>query len=79
MNGTLSWFKSSYSNGQGACLEVALDWHKSSHSGGEGGQCVEVATCPHTIHVRDSKVTEGPTLALPTAAWTGFLTHIADR
>ncbi|NUL07632.1 DUF397 domain-containing protein, partial [Streptomyces lunaelactis] len=32
-----------------------LNWFKSSYSSGEGGACVEVATCPATIHVRDSK------------------------
>ncbi|WP_406419927.1 DUF397 domain-containing protein [Streptomyces sp. NBC_00873] len=70
----LSWFKSSYSNNEGgACVEVAYDWRKSSYSGNEGGACVEVATCPHTVHVRDSKVTDGPTFAVAPAAWTAFL------
>ncbi|MET7678432.1 DUF397 domain-containing protein [Streptomyces seoulensis] len=32
-----------------------LTWFKSSYSAGDGGQCVEVAACPATIHVRDSK------------------------
>ncbi|MFE3071812.1 DUF397 domain-containing protein [Streptomyces sp. NPDC059247] len=40
----LSWFKSSYSDGEGGeCLEVAYEWRKSSYSGPEGGNCVEVA------------------------------------
>ncbi|MFE4799211.1 DUF397 domain-containing protein [Streptomyces sp. NPDC056708] len=70
----LSWFKSSYSNNEGgACVEVAYDWRKSSYSGNEGEACVEVATCPHTVHVRDSKVTDGPTFAVAPAAWTAFL------
>ncbi|MGW2467547.1 DUF397 domain-containing protein [Streptomyces bauhiniae] len=72
----LTWFKSSYSTGQGGeCLEVALPWHKSSYSQGDGGQCVEVATCPSTIHVRDSKQnpTTAPTLSVPTTAWHAFL------
>ncbi|MEU4506496.1 DUF397 domain-containing protein [Streptomyces sp. NPDC024089] len=70
----LSWFKSSYSNNEGgACVEVAYDWRKSSYSGNEGGACVEVATCPHTVHVRDSKVVDGPTFAVAPAAWTAFL------
>ncbi|MEU4953702.1 DUF397 domain-containing protein [Streptomyces lavendulae] len=71
------WFKSSYSGSEGgACLEVAFSWRKSSYSGSEGGQCVEVATCTctHTVHVRDSKVADGPTLALAPAAW-GSLTR----
>ncbi|MFD5426607.1 DUF397 domain-containing protein [Streptomyces sp. NPDC127084] len=34
------------------------------------------ATCPTTIHVRDSKRAEdGPRLALSPTAWTGFLTY----
>ncbi|MER5552793.1 DUF397 domain-containing protein [Streptomyces sp. NPDC002793] len=51
-----------------------LSWFKSSYSNNEGGACVEVATCPHTVHVRDSKVTDGPTFAVAPAAWTAFLT-----
>ncbi|MCS0605948.1 DUF397 domain-containing protein [Streptomyces sp. LP11] len=72
----LAWFKSSYSTGQGGeCLEVALTWHKSSYSTGSGGECVEIATCPTTIHIRDSKQhpTTAPTLSVPTTAWYAFL------
>ncbi|MGA5324100.1 DUF397 domain-containing protein [Streptomyces seoulensis] len=51
-----------------------LMWFKSSYSSGSGGQCVEVATCPTTIHVRDSKQNPAaPTLSLPTTAWRVFL------
>ncbi len=71
----LAWFKSSYSDNEGgACVEVAYDWHKSSYSSNEGGACVEVAACLHTVHVRDSKVTDGPAFAVSPAAWTAFLT-----
>lgn len=74
----LAWFKSSYSGGDGdSCLEVALSWHKSTYSGSSGDSCVEVAACPTTIHVRDSKVTEGPQLALAPGAWTTFVTYAA--
>ncbi|KJK53182.1 DUF397 domain-containing protein [Streptomyces sp. NRRL F-4428] len=73
----LKWFKSSYSGGDGdACLEVALSWRKSSYSGSEGGACLEVATGPDTVHVRDSKVQDGPVLTLAPASWaalTGWL------
>ncbi|MEU5441678.1 DUF397 domain-containing protein [Streptomyces griseofuscus] len=72
----LTWFKSSYSSGGGGeCLEVALTWHKSTYSSGDGGQCVEIATCPTTIHIRDSKQppTAAPTLSVPTTAWQAFL------
>ncbi|MGV9312716.1 DUF397 domain-containing protein [Streptomyces sp. NPDC003691] len=72
----LVWFKSSYSSADGDdCVEVALSWHKSSYSGGSAGDCVEVATCPGTVHVRDSKIQDGPQLALPPAAWNTFLTY----
>ncbi|MGW0464655.1 DUF397 domain-containing protein [Streptomyces sp. NPDC003027] len=72
----LAWFKSSYSSsGSGDCVEVALSWHKSSYSSGGSGDCVEVATCPTTVHVRDSKRTEGPQLALSPTAWGDFVTY----
>ncbi|MGW1766884.1 DUF397 domain-containing protein [Streptomyces sp. NPDC002073] len=74
-NVELHWFKSSYSGSQGdACVEVALSWHKSTYSSGDGDNCVEVATCAcETVHVRDSKVQNGPELAVASAAWTAFL------
>ncbi|WP_381792786.1 DUF397 domain-containing protein [Streptomyces niveus] len=72
----LAWFKSSYSSGDGdSCVEVALSWHKSTYSGNFEDACVEVAACPTTIHVRDSKVTEGPQLALAPGAWTRFVAY----
>ncbi|MFE2039389.1 DUF397 domain-containing protein [Streptomyces sp. NPDC059477] len=49
-------------------------WFKSSYSDGSGGDCVEVATCPHTIRIRDSKNPTGPQLALSANAWDRFLT-----
>ncbi|MFJ9567389.1 DUF397 domain-containing protein [Streptomyces fuscichromogenes] len=59
-----------------------LTWFKSSYSSGsEGDSCVEVATTPATVHVRDSKNTaapsRGPHLAFPPATWTAFLLHAA--
>lgn len=76
----LRWFKSSYSSSAGPeCIEVALSWHKSSHSNNEGGFCVEVATCPDTVHVRDSKDPEGPALAFAPAAWSAFLAYAAEQ
>ena len=50
-----------------------LDWFKSSYSGNQGGQCVEVAECPDTVHVRDSKDTAGPQLRFSTAGWSAFV------
>ncbi|MFE6911780.1 DUF397 domain-containing protein [Streptomyces erythrochromogenes] len=67
----LKWFKSSYSGSEGGqCLEVAMAWHKSSYSTEQGGNCLEVATGPDRVHVRDSKVQDGPVLALAPASWT---------
>ncbi|MEU9595925.1 DUF397 domain-containing protein [Streptomyces sp. NPDC048109] len=77
MSGSLAWFKSSYSDDQGGnCLEVALDWHKSSHSDSHGGNCIEVAPCPHTAHVRDSKLgPQSPRFAVTWGAWTAFIAY----
>ncbi|MGW4574044.1 DUF397 domain-containing protein [Streptomyces tendae] len=50
-----------------------LVWFKSSYSSGSDGDCVEVASCPGTVHVRDSKVRQGAQLAVSPAAWTRFL------
>ncbi|MER5846861.1 DUF397 domain-containing protein [Streptomyces sp. NPDC002012] len=55
-----------------------LAWHKSSYSGGDGDSCVEVATAPETVHVRDSKVEGGPQLDLSTASWTTFVSYAAQ-
>ena len=73
----LAWFKSSYSSGSGDnCVGIALTWHKSSYSSGGDGDCVEVATCPSTIHIRDSKNTQGPQLTLSPTIWTEFIVSL---
>ncbi|MEU6763639.1 DUF397 domain-containing protein [Streptomyces sp. NPDC046853] len=77
----LEWFKSSYSssNESGDCVEVAADWRKSSFSDSSNGEdCVEVATTPATIHIRDSKNTQGPRLAVTPAAWGDFVTYASE-
>ncbi|MEU9517678.1 DUF397 domain-containing protein [Streptomyces sp. NPDC048224] len=56
-----------------------LAWFKSSYSSGSDGDCVEVASCPGTVHVRDSKVRQGDQLAVSPAAWTRFLTYTTGR
>ncbi|KKD04119.1 DUF397 domain-containing protein [Streptomyces sp. WM6386] len=74
----LQWFKSTYSSDEGGeCLEVAYAWQKSSYSSSEGGACVEIATCPHTIHIRDSKTPTGPTLQVTATAWSAFIATTA--
>jgi hypothetical protein len=59
-------------------VEVAseLVWFKSSYSTGQGGECLEIAACPTTIHVRDSKHLPehgGSALTVTPAAWDAFL------
>ena len=55
----------------------ALVWFKSSYSSsGDGNSCVEVATTPGTIHVRDSKYRDAsPRLALAPQAWADFVAY----
>jgi hypothetical protein len=50
-----------------------LVWFKSSYSSTGSGDCVEVAVCPGTVHVRDSKDKQGPQLDVSPAAWVDFV------
>ncbi|KIF03214.1 hypothetical protein PL81_25605 [Streptomyces sp. RSD-27] len=50
-----------------------LRWFKSSYSSGDGDDCVEVAACADTVHIRDSKLPAGPELEVGPATWTAFL------
>ncbi|MGW0862927.1 DUF397 domain-containing protein [Streptomyces koelreuteriae] len=54
-----------------------LTWFKSSYSSSGSGDCLEVATRPESIHIRDSKNKQGPQLTLSPTTWTAFLTHAA--
>lgn len=54
----------------------ALHWFKSTYSGSEGGQCVEVATAPDVIHIRDSKHPENKALQVSPTTWTTFTTAL---
>ncbi|GAB2973904.1 DUF397 domain-containing protein [Streptomyces pseudoechinosporeus] len=76
----LHWFKSSYSSSSepGDCVEVALDWRKSSYSSSEVGDCVEIAPTPSTIHVRDSKNTQGLHLDFAPTAWADFVSYASE-
>ncbi|MEV3998298.1 DUF397 domain-containing protein [Streptomyces halstedii] len=52
-------------------------WRKSSYSGNEGGSCLEVLDGhPTAVPVRDSKVPSGPTLLVPAASWTSFVSAL---
>ncbi|MEV1061560.1 DUF397 domain-containing protein [Streptomyces sp. NPDC050263] len=53
-----------------------LAWFKSSYSSsGDGNDCIEIATTPCTVHVRDSKNIGGPQLSLAPEAWADFVTY----
>ncbi|MFE7463777.1 DUF397 domain-containing protein [Streptomyces sp. NPDC057499] len=56
-----------------------LEWFKSSHSNPDGAACVEVASAPGTVHVRDSKQTHGPQLAFGPRQWNAFVSYAADH
>ncbi|MFD3626736.1 DUF397 domain-containing protein [Streptomyces sp. NPDC058698] len=55
-----------------------LEWIKSSYSTADGPDCVEVATAPAHILVRDSKNPNGPRLALAPNTWATFLPYASD-
>ncbi|MGW7228897.1 DUF397 domain-containing protein [Streptomyces cyaneofuscatus] len=56
-----------------APCHTALRWFKSSYSNDQGGACVEVATHPSAVHIRDSKVTDSPVLTVEPTTWSAFL------
>jgi hypothetical protein len=72
--GSIVWRTSSYSGSGSACVEVG---RRTSSYTANGSACVEVAPAPAGVLVRDSKDPEGPTLAVPTAAWRLFLGAVA--
>ncbi|MFD5447351.1 DUF397 domain-containing protein [Streptomyces sp. NPDC127100] len=50
------------------------NWRKSSYSGGgDGNNCVEIASGPTHIGIRDSKALARGALTFPTAVFTPFL------
>ncbi|MEU9332437.1 DUF397 domain-containing protein [Streptomyces sp. NPDC048290] len=63
------------------------DWRSSTYSQGNGGECVQWASAYAHAHqvvpVRDSKISDGPTLAFPAAPWSSFIAalkgnHLSD-
>lgn len=57
---SLRWFKSSYSENGGACVEVATN----------------LATPHGIVPVRDSKNVSGSTLTIPATAFTAFVAGV---
>ncbi|MFJ9020582.1 DUF397 domain-containing protein [Streptomyces sp. NPDC102259] len=56
-----------------------LKWFKSSYSTDDGPACVEVASAPGAIHIRDSKIEQGPQLAFGATEWAAFVSYAADH
>ncbi|MCX5437638.1 MULTISPECIES: DUF397 domain-containing protein [unclassified Streptomyces] len=51
-----------------------LVWFKSSHSdSGNSNECVEVATTPLSVLVRDSKAPRKISISVSPAAWSAFV------
>ena len=51
-------------------------WRKSSYSGNDGGNCVELASLPAAIAVRDSRDPHGPVLLFTTESWQAFMADL---
>ncbi|GAA4008164.1 DUF397 domain-containing protein [Streptomyces marokkonensis] len=50
------------------------NWRKSSYSGGgDGNNCVEMASRPAHVFIRDSKVPDGTVLTFPAGTFAAFL------
>ncbi|MFK4106389.1 DUF397 domain-containing protein [Streptomyces sp. NPDC019531] len=55
-------------------MKTRDNWRKSSFSGGgDGNACVEIATHPTHIAIRDSKTPTRATLTFPPGPFTAFL------
>lgn len=57
------WFKSSYSNNGGNCVEIAHN----------------LVPALGIVPVRDSKIPAGPSLAVSAAAFTAFVDAVKER
>jgi hypothetical protein len=55
--------------------DADLTWRKSTRSGA-AGHCVEVATVPPAVLVRDSKDVAGPRLTFGATDWAGFISGV---
>ena len=58
-------------------MEPRPSWRKSTYSNGSSS-CVEAASQPGAVAVRDSKDPNGPRLAIPAAGWQAFTRALKD-
>ena len=68
------WRKSSLTQSNGACVEIAFpdaDWRTSSQTQGNG-ECVQVALTPSVAGIRDSKQPDGGVVVTTFPAWDAF-------
>lgn len=54
-------------------------WRKASRSGGTGGECVELASAPGTVAVRDSKDPDGPKLVVGREEFAVLMAQVRRR
>ncbi|MFF1460753.1 DUF397 domain-containing protein [Streptomyces sp. NPDC058330] len=60
--------------------EDELKWFKSSYSSNSSeADCVEAASAPGGIRLRDSKNTSGPHLRFAPTAWNAFVAHTSKH
>jgi hypothetical protein len=55
---------------------ISADWRESTYSGGNGASCVEVATTPTGVLVRDTTNRAGAVLTIHAAAWRTLLAEV---
>lgn len=58
---------------------MELMWRKSSHSDNLGGNCVELASLPGGVGVRDSKDPNGPRLLLGPRDFRALIADLKER
>ncbi|MEE1941650.1 DUF397 domain-containing protein [Streptomyces sp. TRM 70361] len=54
-------------------------WFKSSYSGAGATECVETASLPGGMAVRDSRNRDEAVLAFSAGAWGAFLSRVKDQ
>ena len=70
------WRTTSYSNGSGECVEVAI-WRTASYSGAEA-HCAEVGR-GDGVGVRDTKDRDGVVLRVSAETWQAFTDVLKGR